>query len=136
MGALWLLTVPLGWLGAAVIAALWHETGHLLALRWMKIPVRRVEFGPFGAKIETAPMEPWQELLAAGAGPAAGLLLALGWQAFPRCAACALIQSIWNLLPVFPMDGGRMMVQLSRILHAKREKPVAKNGISGYNDSD
>lgn len=136
MGALWLLTVPPEWLGAAVLAALWHETGHLIALRWMKISVRRVAFGAFGAGIETAPMEPRQELLAAAAGPAAGLLLALGWQVIPRCAVCALVQSAWNLLPVFPMDGGRMMVQLSRILHAGRQIPVAKNGISEYNDSD
>ena len=136
LGAMLLLTVPVQWVAAAAFAGLCHELGHLLCLRRLRIPVFRVRIGACGAEIETGDLEPGQELRAALAGPAAGLLLAALWKTAPRCAACALVQSAWNLLPAPPMDGGRAIRALGRLLQEKQEKPVAEDGLSGYNDSD
>lgn len=109
MGALLLLTLPLPWLAAAVAAAGIHEAGHLLAIRLLGADARKIQVGPTGAKIHTAFSEPWRELLCAAAGPAASLLLLLAIRWFPRTAVCGLVQSTYNLLPIYPLDGGRML---------------------------
>lgn len=109
MGALLLLTLPLPWLAAAVAAAGIHEAGHLLAIRLLGADARKIQVGSTGAKIHTAFSEPWREFVCAAAGPAAGLLLLTAVRWFPRTAVCGLIQSAYNLLPVYPLDGGRML---------------------------
>lgn len=123
MGALLLLTLPLPWLAAAVAAASIHEAGHLLAIRLLGADARKIQVGSTGAKIHTAFSEPWREFLCAAAGPAAGLLLLTAVRWFPRTAVCGLVQSAYNLLPVYPLDGGRMLCSaLKEWLPAKAEK--------------
>lgn len=109
MGALLLLTLPLPWLAAAGAAAGIHEAGHLLAIRFLGADARKIQVGSTGAKIHTAFSEPWREFLCAAAGPAAGLLLLTAVRWFPRTAVCGLVQSAYNLLPIYPLDGGRML---------------------------
>lgn len=138
MAACWILLVPIQWMGAALLAGTVHEIGHLIVLWAGCRRVWRIQVGALGARIETEPMEPMPEFCAALAGPAAGLMLCLCWSILPRTAACAMVQSIYNLLPIYPMDGGRAMRSLGKILRSHRnlEKSVAKDGFSGYNDSD
>ena len=138
MGAVWLLTVPVQWAGAAFLAAAVHEAGHLVCLRLCRVPVWELRLEAFGARIGTGPMDRRQEVLSALAGPAAGLALALLWRRLPRTAVCALLQSGFNLLPVGALDGARAL----RRRRNMQEKPflmensVAKDLVSGYNDSD
>lgn len=107
--ALMVLTLPLRWIIAAVLAAAVHELGHLLALKALGIPVRGIHFGLTGAKIRVGTLTKYQELLCALAGPLAGLSLCLLSSWFPRTAVCAFISSIYNLLPIYPLDGGRVI---------------------------
>lgn len=104
-----LLALPFSWVLAMVIAAAVHELGHCAALFALDIPIFSISIGPFGAKIETGPMEPGQELRCALAGPGLGLMLCLFWRWIPKCAGFALAQSLFNLLPVWPLDGGRAL---------------------------
>lgn len=123
MGALLLLTLPLPWLAAAGAAAGIHEAGHLLAIRLLGAPTPKIRVGCRGAKIHTCFSDPWREFLCAAAGPAAGLLLLLAARWFPRIAVCGLVQSIYNLLPVYPLDGGRMLCSvLEGMAPGKAEK--------------
>lgn len=108
-GALLLLTLPLPWLAAAAAAAAIHEAGHLLALRLLGAEASEIRVGCTGAKIHTAFSGPWREFVCAAAGPAAGLLLLPAARWLPRTALCGLAQSVYNLLPVYPLDGGRML---------------------------
>ena len=93
-GGFWLvlglmaLLFPLRFLAGLVLAAAIHEGGHLLALRLTGSRVRRIELRSGGARIVTDPMEPGKEML---------------------CALAGLGQTVFNLLPVYPLDGGRMM---------------------------
>lgn len=105
--ALWMLLIPLQWMMGAVIAATVHELGHMAAIWATGGTAWSVEVGPCGARIETGPMAPETELLCALAGPVAGGLVCLFWRWLPEAAVMAFFQTAFNLLPVFPLDGGR-----------------------------
>lgn len=107
--AILLLILPLKWLLSAAIAALIHEFGHILAIRLTGGSISAISIHPGGAEIETPPMEPAQELICALAGPVCGLVLLFFIRWLPLISLCAAVQSAYNLLPVYPLDGGRAL---------------------------
>lgn len=114
MLGVYLLLMPFSWVAAMLTAGAVHELGHCAALLFLDESILEVRIGPFGAKIETFPLEPKRELYCALAGPLFGLLLCLFWRWIPKTAAFAICQSVFNLLPVWPMDGGRVLSALNR----------------------
>ena len=110
-----MLFVPLSWIIAAVAAAV-HELGHFLAI-WI-LTGQKIWPKPytFSARMPLPEMSVGRELLCALAGPAAGLCLLLLARWLPRIAACALVQSAFNLLPMWPLDGGRVLACLMDLL--------------------
>ncbi len=110
--ALVLLTVPIKWACAFVLSAVLHELGHLGIIRLLRIPVQCVSVAPTGAVIATGPMSSAEECICALAGPAAGLAAACLFRGFPELVICALIHSMINLLPLYPLDGGRVLYSL------------------------
>ena len=109
LAALLLLTLPLRWLLAALFAAGIHELCHVLAVRLCGGRIFRIRVGPSGAVMETEGLSFPREMLCALAGPVGSfLLLSLGkW--FPEAALCGAAQGLYNLLPVYPLDGGRAL---------------------------
>ena len=118
--ALLLLTAPLPWVGAAILAAGFHELCHWMALCLTGVPVRSLRIRAGGAVLETGPMEPRQELWSALAGPAGSLLLLTLVRRFPRIASCGGIQGLFNLLPVYPLDGGRALRCLLKFRYSEQ----------------
>lgn len=108
-GAFLLLSVPLRWILAWLTAAIVHEGFHILAVRAFQGKIFRIRVGITGAVIEVCPMAPGKELVCALAGPVGGLLLLPLARILPTIALCGLFQSLWNLLPIYPMDGGRAL---------------------------
>ncbi len=103
-----------------------HELGHALTAQRFGIRTRAIILLPLGgvAQLERLPEAPRQELLIALAGPAvngalAVILLALSPPAVAadpselpvllQLAAVNLMLALFNLLPAFPMDGGRVL---------------------------
>lgn len=111
---------------------LMHEFGHALAARKYGIATRDITLLPIGglARLERMPKEPKQELWVALAGPLVNLVLAVllfGWliltnglggltnttvtegSLLQRLAIVNLTLLLFNLIPAFPMDGGRVL---------------------------
>lgn len=109
LAALLLLTLPLKWLLAAVFAAIFHELCHILVIKLMGGQIWEIRIGVGGAVIVTDILSQGKEFACAIAGPTGSLLLLLFCRWIPRTALCAAAQALFNLLPLFPLDGGRML---------------------------
>lgn len=130
-----------------------HELSHALVARRFGIRTRDITLLPIGgvAHLDRIPEKATQELLVALAGPAVNLGLALGifsvlgWRAdavatglAPAGAADFAAQFAWanlwlagfNLLPAFPLDGGRVLRALLalRLPHLEATRIAALTG--------
>ena len=118
--AFMVLVLPLRWLFSAAMAVLVHELCHWLALKALRVEILGVVVRGGGIRMETEPMTSGKELICALAGPAGGLVLLLFIRWIPRIAVIALVQSAFNLLPMYPLDGGRALRCISQMLFRQK----------------
>ncbi len=120
------------------LCVLLHEFGHIFAARRYGVKTPDVTLWPFGgiANLERIPEKPTEELVVAIAGPlvnvaiAAVLILLLGATVDPahlaniedpkigmvaKLAGANLFLAVFNMIPAFPMDGGRVLRALLAI---------------------
>lgn len=107
--ALTFLVLPLRWVLAVIIAGAFHELCHYGAVRLCGGNVRALHAGFCGARMEVSGLTAGKELLCALAGPAGSLSLLFVARWLPRTAICGGFHAIFNLLPVYPLDGGRAL---------------------------
>jgi Zn-dependent protease/predicted transcriptional regulator len=126
-----------------------HELGHALAAKKYNILTKDITLLPIGglARLESIPEKPKEELLVALAGPAVNIVLALAaaliiilpdantlkveltgavnsGNFFLNFFIVNLWLAVFNLIPAFPMDGGRV---LRALLSMKFERHIATN---------
>lgn len=124
LGAALVLLVPMRWLLSAITAALVHEAAHILTVILFGGHVRRIYMFPGGCRIHAAGMGDMESFFSILAGPAASIALGCFRRRFPLIAAIGMIQGIFNLLPVLPLDGGRLLQLLLHRFCPRRAKPV------------
>ena len=115
------LLLPLPWIVSMVLAAAFHELCHWSVIRLLGGRVPLITFGGNGASMYMDNLGRGESVLCALAGPVGSVLLVLLGQIFPRLAFCGVVQGFYNLLPVYPMDGGRILYGcLSGVISDKR----------------
>ncbi|MCO6411414.1 MAG: site-2 protease family protein [Thiogranum sp.] len=121
------------WMGVAgaigiLFSIVFHELSHSLVARRFGLPIGGITLFIFGgvAEMEEEPVNPRVEFLMAVAGPVASVVLAVLFYQFHQLAVASdwytpvigvshylalvnLVLAIFNLVPAFPLDGGRML---------------------------
>jgi Zn-dependent protease len=106
------MVLELRWVVAFLLSGVLHELCHIAVLKLLGCPVEMVSIGICGARIHISDLNRRQTIAASLAGPVGSLLLTLAGRWFPRLAVCALFHGAVNLLPVYPLDGGRALKAL------------------------
>ena len=137
---------------AAVIAALEHECAHSFAARRYGYSLDKIVLMPYGAVVsgDISGIGRKEEIMVLLAGPLAnlctGLFFVALWWLYPECypftdTAARISFSLFfvNLLPAWPLDGGRILRALLRPIGEKRAKIVTTTftaviaaGVLGY----
>lgn len=101
-----------------LIAAAVHEAGHFFAIKRMGGKVEKLNIGALGAEAEySGSLTYRKEIIACAAGPAAGFAFSFltslaakaGIREFFFLSGLSAMLSVFNLLPILPLDGGRML---------------------------
>ena len=145
-----------GFVTSIFFCVLLHEFGHVLAARRYGIQTPDITLLPIGgvARLERMPREPWHEFVVAICGPLVNVVIAtvlsiclrrfapVGLDFDPlhgsfvaRLMQWNLIMVVFNLIPAFPMDGGRVLRALLAMFmdygRATRMAASVGQGIAG-----
>ena len=114
------------------LCVLLHEFGHIFTARAFGVKTPYVTLLPIGgvSQLESIPEEPWEEFLISIAGPMVNVVITLllvvfgganlqigaaagienmHYSMIDRLAMVNLFLAVFNLIPAFPMDGGRVL---------------------------
>lgn len=110
-----------GWLQQSLLlfaSVLLHELGHVCAAKKLKLRVYEIELLPYGGVARMEELSKFggaAEAIVSIAGPLTSLAIAVAcylcrdiWKLAEQCFRYNLIICIFNLLPVIPLDGGKL----------------------------
>lgn len=99
-----------------VLFSLWHEMWHIIVLKAVGSKIKNLSAIGVGISLKSGMLSYRQELAVALAGPLASFFMFIVFLPFALkneytmfCCFCNLIIFLINILPVFPLDGGRAL---------------------------
>jgi stage IV sporulation protein FB len=126
------------WVPILLVSVLFHELAHAAAIGALGFGPSQIWLtGMGGVTVNERKARPWQDMVISIAGPLASFLLALvcylAWHRlpvtqrdpmlaalFPRMVQANVGWGIFNVLPIYPMDGGKTARHLLRIFLSER----------------
>ena len=127
------------WVVAGFVSILVHELGHSISARWFRAPsvIVLTAFGGYAQYYDRAPPSGWRRLLVCLLGPVAGFLLlglvevsdrSVNWMVLHPVlfyfgtfvSLQCLFWGLFNLLPIWPMDGGQALREVFYICGLRR----------------
>lgn len=125
------------WVACGFMSLMVHELGHAFTMRRFGSPVSIVlyAFGGLAIPVYT-PRRAWQRMLIALAGPVAGFVLlggvvavsylvevpfdSIGGRALSYLFVMNLFWNVFNLFPIWPLDGGKVCREVCVLLRLRR----------------
>lgn len=108
---------------ALIGVLVFHEYGHLRAMKKFGIPTKGMYLIPFvgGLAVGDMPKSRWQDVYISMMGPVFGLLMTVAFYIVyliteshfaGLVASTSALLNLFNLIPVYPLDGGRVVKSL------------------------
>ena len=147
---LFCFTKQLGTYSMLMLFAIVHEFGHLLAGVLLGMKTEKMEIKPYGVsisfkltpidynqKIKNGNVLEIKKMIVAFAGPLTNLLLIIillqcNFKIFSQLIMiyANILLILFNLLPIYPLDGGRILQAILHILFGKQKAEKCSNIIS------
>ena len=136
------------WIPTLFFSVIAHELGHAGAIAALGFGRSDIVLGGFGGvTMNNRRARPWQNILISLAGPVAGaafgvllylLLFNVSFlqtdkmfsQWFPLMIAVNFYWAVFNLLPIYPLDGGQILRSLTQIFMTERNSFLTTTWIS------
>lgn len=129
-----------------ILFAIIHELGHLIAGLILGMKPEKIELMPYGLSVSfklipkdynkqiyNGNLLSIKKIIVAFAGPITNLIIiVIVSNLFPNLVIiyANLLLMIFNLLPIYPLDGGRIIKQILHIIFGKKEAEKYMNNIS------
>ena len=129
-----------------ILFAIIHELGHLIAGLILGMKPEKIELMPYGLSVSfklipkdynkqiyNGNLLSVKKIIVAFAGPITNLIIiVIVSNLFPNLVIiyANLLLMIFNLLPIYPLDGGRIIKQILHIIFGKKEAEKYMNNIS------